>query len=93
MDEYKWIKTSFLRLFVLTIVIVAIVGLAIGKVVEANIWLEIGKWVILAIVCGVMACVVFAPIINALDTLRDQLYPEFGKKWFIQWIKNGFKVK
>lgn len=93
MDQYKWIKTSFLRLFILSVVIVAVIGLIIGKVVEANVYLEIAKWAVLAIVCGVMACVVFTPVIAILDHLRDQLYPKFGKKWFWSWIKNGFKVK
>lgn len=92
MDEYKWIKQSFIRLFILTVIIVGIVGAITWKVMEASVWLELGKWVVLAIVCGFSACILFAPVIAALDPIRDKMYPEFGKKWWIKWIKNGFKT-
>lgn len=91
-DQYKWIKLSLIRAFCLAAVIVILVGLIIGKVVEANIWLEIGKWAVLAIVAGFCACILFTPLIGALDPIRDKMYPEFGKKWWIKWIKNGFKT-
>lgn len=93
MNKYKWIINSFVKLFIITIVIVALIGLIIGKVVEANIWLEIGKWAVLAIICGFLVCLIFSPIIAILDHVRDQLYPQFKNKWFMTWIKNGFKVK
>lgn len=91
-DKYKWIKQSFIRLFILTVVIVGIIGAITWKVMEANVWLELAKWVVIAIVCGFSACILFAPIIGALDPIRDKMYPEFGKKWWLKWIKNGFKT-
>lgn len=93
MDEYAWIKLSLRRIFILTIIIVAAIGLIIGKVVEANIYLEILKWAGLAIVCAVLAVALLSPVVAILDYARDQLYPEYGKKWWIKWIKNGFKSK
>lgn len=92
MDEYKWIKKSLIRTFALAASITILVGLLIWKVVEANIWLEIGKWLLLAVVVGACACVVFVPFIYALDTVRDKMFPTYGKKWWLKWIKNGFKV-
>lgn len=91
MDQYKWIKQSYVRVFVLAAVITALIGLIIGKVVEANIYLEIGKWILLAGVVGFCACVLFTPLIAMLDPIRDKMFPEYGKKWWIKWIKNGFK--
>ena len=91
MDPYKWIKQSFVRVFILAAVITGLIGLLIGKVVEASIYLEIGKWIVLAIVAGFSACILFAPIIGMLDPIRDKMFPEYGKKWWIKWIKNGFK--
>lgn len=93
MDEYAWIKLSLCRIFILTIIIVAAIGLIIGKVVEANIYLEILKWAGLAVVCAVLAAALLSPVVAILDYARDQLYPEYGKKWWIKWIKNGFKSK
>lgn len=91
MDQYKWIKQSFIRAFLLAAAITIIVGLIIGKVVEANIWLEIAKWAALAIIVGICSCVVLAPVIGALDPVRDRMFPKYGKKWWLEWIKNGFK--
>ena len=92
-NKTKWIEQSHIRAFVLTVIIVAIIGLTTGKVMEANIYLEIGKWIVIAVVAGVCASFLLAPLIGSLDVVRDKLYPEFGKKWWIEWIKNGFKVK
>lgn len=91
MDEYKWIKQSFIRAFVLAAIITCLIGLIIGKVVEANIWLEIGKWLVLSIVVGFCACILLAPVIGVLDPIRDKMFPIYGKKWWLEWIKNGFK--
>ena len=90
-DKYKWIKQSFLRLFILTVVIVGIVCALTWKVMEASVWLELGKWVVIAVMSGAIACLLFSPLIGILDTVRDRMFPEYGKRWWLKWIKNGFK--
>lgn len=92
-NKYKWIIKSLISIFCFVAVLVCIIGLCIGKVVEATLLQEIFKWLLLAVICGAIACIVFMPIVAILDNVRDNLYPEFGKKWFLKWIKNGFRIK
>lgn len=92
-DKYKWIYKSHIRAFVLAVVVVAIIGIFTGRLMETNIYLEIGKWIVIAIVAGFSSTFLLAPVIGALDPIRDKMFPEYGKKWWIKWIKNGFKIK
>ena len=85
MDPYKWIKQSFIRIFFLAIIITGLVGLIIGKVTEASIYLEIGKWLVIALVAGFSSCVLLSPIVAILDPIRDKMFPEYREKW---WINN-----
>ena len=57
MDIRTFCKRFMIWAAVAVAVIMLICGLCFGKVIEANIWEEIGKWVVmtLAIIAGVEA--------------------------------------
>lgn len=93
MDKVKWVKRAFLTVGLGTVAIVALIGLIFGKIVEATLFEEVAKWALMALVLGVIVCAVFyAPIMIAANR-RAALYPEFGKKWWIEDIKRVFRKK
>ena len=49
MDEKTFMKRFFLWTAVAVAAVMLILGLCFGKVVEANIWEEIGKWVVMTL--------------------------------------------
>lgn len=50
MDIKTFCKRFMLWTAIITAVIMLILGLCFGKVIEANIWEEIGKWVVMTVV-------------------------------------------
>lgn len=92
LTKVQWAKRAFLTVFLGTIAIVAVIGLLFGKVIEATLWEEIAKWAIMAVVLGVIMCVVFyAPIMIAMNR-RSMFYEEYGKKWWIHDLKLSFNA-
>lgn len=53
MDKKTFMKRFALWTAIIVAVVMLIIGLCFGKVVEANIWEEIGKWVVgtIGIIC------------------------------------------
>lgn len=93
MNKLTWIKKAFITVAVVTVLVVALIGIIFGKLVEATLIEEIGKWALMAIVlAGIMCVICFAPIF-LLGSVRDEYYPKYNKKWFIAWIKNGLKMQ
>ena len=50
MDIKTFCKRFMLWTAIITAVVMLILGLCFGKVIEANIWEEIGKWVVMTLV-------------------------------------------
>ena len=50
MDIKTFCKRFMLWTAIITAVVMLIIGLCFGKVIEANIWEEIGKWVVMTLV-------------------------------------------
>lgn len=72
-----------------TIAIVAIIGLLFGKVIEATLFEEIAKWALMAVVIAAIMCVIAFVPIQMLAGYRSDLYPKYGKKWFIKGFANS----
>jgi len=91
LTRIQWMKRAFAVVAGVTIAIVAIVGLLFGKVVEETLFLEIAKWVLMAIVLAVIVCAIAYAPIGIMGNRRNMLYPEYGKKWWIEDIKRVFR--
>lgn len=50
MDIKTFYKRFMLWTAIITAVIMLVLGLCFGKVIEGNIWEEIGKWVVMTVV-------------------------------------------
>ena len=88
-DSIKWMKKIFGGIFVFTVVVVAIIGLLCGKVIEGTLIAEIGKWAFMAVLLGgLMVGLAYVPV-NLLRHKRNDLYPEYGKKWFWALFKKN----
>lgn len=59
MDIKTFCKRFMLWTAIGTAVVMLILGLCFGKVIEANIWEEIGKWIVMTLVI-IGICEVFA---------------------------------
>lgn len=92
-DDKKWAWKAFFTVVSVVAVIVWIIGLFCGKVVEATLFEEIAKWGLGGIVLGLLIYGVLWVPITALRDMRRKLYPEYGKKWFKQALKEIFKKK
>lgn len=93
MDKVKWAKKAFLTVGLTVVAIVLLIGLLFGTVVEATLFEEIAKWVLMAIILGFLVCGVFYVPIRSLADRRAMLYPQYGKKWWIEDIKRIFRKK
>lgn len=92
-EDRKWATKAFLTVGAIVIAIVAICGLLFGKVVEATLFEEIAKWVVMAIVLAILVDVILWVPITMLRDARRKLYPEYGKKWFKEAVKLLFGKK
>ena len=55
MDKRTFCKRFMIWTSVVVAVVMLIIGLCFGKVIEANIWEEIGKWIVMTFVLiGIM---------------------------------------
>ena len=71
MEKKKYCKRLMLRTAALVAVVMLIIGLCFGKVVEANVWEEVGKWVFM-----------YFPICAIFETFAYILAPLF---WHIKY--------
>ena len=93
MDKVKWVKNAFLTVGIAAVVITLLVGLLFGTIVEETLFLEIAKWVLMAVLLGFLACALFYATIMIAGQRREMLYPQYGKKWWIEDIKRVFRKK
>lgn len=92
-ENRKWIAKVYLSIEAIVITIVAIIGLVFGKIVEATLFEEIAKWALMAIVIGLIVCVICYVPVTMLSDARLKLRPEYGKGWFKQALKVLFSKK
>lgn len=65
MDKRTFCKRFMLWTAIIVAVVILIIGLCFGKVIEANIWEEIGKWIVVGLgIIGIFE--VFAYILAPL---------------------------
>lgn len=92
-SKIKWAKKIYSVIIPTVLAIVAVIGIVFGKVVEATLFQEVAKWVVMAVIITLLVCGLAYPIIGILASRRDMLYPKYGKKWFIEDIKRIFRKK
>lgn len=94
-EEYKWTKENnkwghkvFAVIGAIVVAIVGIIGLIFGKVVEATLFEEVAKWVVMAIGIALIVCVLCYVPVEMAKLARHEYYPKYGKKWF----KKAYKL-
>lgn len=92
-EDKKWTRKAFATVWAIVFVLVVVLKVIFWKVVEATVFEEIAKVILVAAVLGVLACVIFWVPITALRDARRKLYPEYGKDWFKQALKILFNKK
>lgn len=92
-ENRKWTVKAFLAIEAFVVAIIAIIGLIVGKVVEATLFEEVAKWAVMAILIGLVVCVVCYVPVTILSDARSELRPVYGKKWFKEALKKIFKKK
>ena len=56
METKKIATKTMVIIFVVTFLIVEVIGLCFGKVIEGNLFAEIAKWVVMGILLGLLVC-------------------------------------
>ena len=92
-ENKKWTAKVYLWIEAAVIAIVAIIGLIFGKIVEATLFEEVAKWAVMAILIGLVVCVICYVPVTMLSDARLKLRPEYGKSWFKQALKVLFGRK
>ena len=93
MDKVKWVKKAFLTVGLTAFGITLLIGLLFGTVVEATLFGEVMKWLLMAVLIGLLVCgILFAPIMIAADR-RAMLWDEYGKRWWIEDLLRPFRKK
>lgn len=92
-ENKKWTRKVYGIIASTVVAIIGIIGLIFGKVVEATLFEEIAKWVVMAIVIAVIVCVICYVPVTMLSDARLKLRPEYGKSWFKQALKVLFGKK
>ncbi len=92
-ENKKWTRKVFFAIWGAVVAFIGVLGLIFGKVVEATLFEEIAKWVVMAAAVGIVVCVVAYVPVTMLSDARRKLYPEYGKKWFKQALKSAFGKK
>ena len=88
-DRIKWAKKVFGSVFGITVAVVLIIGLLCAKVIEGSLFAEIAKWVVMAVVVGgIVTGLAYVPVM-LLGHKRDDLYMQYGKKWFWALFKKN----
>lgn len=92
-ENKKWTAKVYLWIEAAVIAIVAVIGLIFGKIVEATLFEEIAKWAVMAIVIGLIVCVICYVPVTMLSDARAKLRPQYGKGWFKEALKIIFNKK
>lgn len=92
-ESKKWTVKAFAAVFGFVVAFIGIIGLLFGKIVEATLFEEITKWVVMAVIIGAIVCIICYVPITMLSDARRKLYPEHGKGWFKQALKIAFGKK
>lgn len=87
LENKKWTAKVYLWIEAAVIAIVGIIGLIFGKIVEATLFEEIAKWAVMAIIIGLIVCVICYVPVTMLSDARLALRPKYGKEWFKQALK------
>ena len=90
LENKKWTAKVYAYIEATVIAIVAIIGLIFGKLVEATLFEEIAKWALMAVVIGLIVCVIFYVPVTMLSDARLRLRPQYGKGWFKEALKYIF---
>lgn len=93
LENKKWTAKMYLWIETVVIVIVGMIGLIFGKIVEATLFEEIAKWALMAVLIGLVVCVVCYVPVTMLSDARLKLRPQYGKSWFKEALKYLFKRK
>ena len=79
LENKRWTAKVYLCIEAFVIAVVAVIGLIFGKIVEATLFEEVAKWVLMAVVIGLIVCVIFYVPVTMLSDARRKLRPEYGK--------------
>lgn len=89
-ENKKWTLKVYGVIAAVVLAIIGVIGLIFGKVVEATLFEEIAKWVVMGCaVALVVCCVLYVPV-TMLSDARRKFYPEYGRKWFKHALKVAF---
>lgn len=86
----KWALKAYGVIAAVVVAVIGIIGLIFGKIVEATLFEEVAKWVVMALVVAAIVCVVSYVPVTILSDARRRYYPEYGKKWFKHALKAAF---
>lgn len=92
-ENNKWGHKVFATIWASVVVFIGILGLIFGKVVEATLFEEIAKWVVMAAGVGLVVCVICYVPVELIKMARWKLYPKYGKAWFKEAWKMAFGKK
>lgn len=81
-ENNKWGHKVFAVIGAIVVAIVGIIGLIFGKVVEATLFEEVAKWVVMAIGIALIVCVLCYIPVEMAKLARHEYYPKYGKEWF-----------
>ena len=92
-ENKKWTGKVYLCIEAFVIAVVAIIGLIFGKIVEATLFEEVAKWALMAVVIGIIVCVICYVPVTMLSDARRKLRPQYGKDWFKEALTYVFRKK
>ena len=93
LENKKWTAKMYLWIEMTVIAIIAVIGLIFGKIVEATLFQEIAKWAVMAVVIGLIVCVICYVPVTMLSDARLKLRPKYGKGWFKEALKYIYPKK
>ena len=92
-ENKKWTLKVYGVIWTAVVAIIGVLGLIFGKIVEATLFEEVAKWALMAIVIGLIVCVICYVPVTMLSDARLKLRSEYGKGWFKQALKVLFGRK
>ena len=92
-DNNKWGHKVFATIWASVVVFIGILGLIFGKIVEATLFEEIAKWVVMAAGVGLVVCVICYVPVELMKLARWKLYPQYGKAWLKEALKEAIGKK
>lgn len=86
----KWSLKVYGVIAAVVVAVIWTIGLIFGKIIEATLFEEVAKWVVMAFVVALIVCAIcYVPVTMASDA-RRRYYPQYGKKWFKHALKAAF---